>query len=115
MGIMGNLTREEILARKMGQAMVELPDGSGTVTVRGLNRREAMTVAGMDDHYERDAYLTSCGLVDPAMTVEDVKAWGENDETNTLEVVSRAIGELSGMVEGAGKSGVSRPRRRSRS
>jgi hypothetical protein len=115
MGIMGNLTREEILARKMGQDVVQLPDGSGTVTVRGLNRREALTASGIEDHYERDAYLVASGLVDPAMTVDDVKAWGESDDTNTIEVVSRAIGGLSGMVEGAGKSGVSRPRRRSRS
>lgn len=110
---MGNLTREEILARKMGRALVELPDGGGTVEVRSLNRREALTAAGIDDHYERDAYLLSAGLVDPVMTVDDVKAWGEVSGTAILELVSRRIGELSGMVEGAGKSGVSRSRRRS--
>lgn len=112
---MGNLTREEILARKLGQRVVELPDGSGSVTVRALNRREALTVSDLDDLYERDAYMLSAGLVEPTMTVDDVKAWGEADGSGTIEFVSRAIGELSGMVEGAGKSSVSRPRRRSRS
>lgn len=110
---MGNLTKEQILARKLGHDVVELPDGSGTVEVRALNRREALHIAGIDDHQERDVYLIAHGLVDPEMTEDDVRAWGENDDTGTLEVVSRRIGELSGMVEGAGKSRVSRPRRRS--
>jgi hypothetical protein len=112
---MGNLTREEILARKLGQRVVELPDGSGTVTVRALNRREALTVSEINDVYERDAYMLSVGIVDPVMTIDDVKTWGEADGTGPIEFVSRAIGELSGMVEGAGKSSVPRPRRRSRS
>lgn len=110
---MGNLTRESILARKLGHRIVELPDGSGSVEVRALNRREALTVSDIEDVHDRDAYLLAAGLVDPVMTVEDVKAWGESDDTGTLEAVSRAIGELSGMVEGAGKSRVSRSRRRS--
>jgi hypothetical protein len=112
---MGNLTRDQILARKLGHDVFELPDGSGTVTLRGLNRREAMTSAAIEDHYERDAFLISAGMVDPAMSIDDVKAWGDADGTDTLEAVSRRIGELSGMVEGAGKSSVSGPRRRSRS
>lgn len=110
---MSNLTRDQILARKMGQKVITLPDGSGTVTVRGLNRREALTVSGMDNMYERDVYLTACGMVDPAMTIDDVKAWGDSDGTDTLEFVTREIGVLSAMVEGAGKSGVPRARRRS--
>lgn len=110
---MANLSRDQILARKVGHEVIELPDGSGTIEIRGLNRREALTVAEMQDLKERDAYLIAAGLVDPAMTVDDVKAWGEVDGTETLEFVSRKIGEKSAMVEGAGKSGVSRTRRRS--
>jgi hypothetical protein len=52
-------------------------------------------------------------LVDPEMTEDDVRAWGETDDTGTLEVVSYRIGQLSRMVEGAGKSRVSRARKRS--
>jgi hypothetical protein len=110
---MGNLTREAILARKKGHDVVELPDGDGTVEVRALNRREAMHIASIDDHYERDVFLIAAGMVDPVMTEDDVRAWGEEDDTGTLEAVSRRIGELSGMVEGAGKSRVPRARRRS--
>jgi hypothetical protein len=113
MGIMSNLTRESILARKLGHQIVELPDGSGTVEVRALNRREALTVSAIDDLHERDTYMLSVGMVDPVMTAEDIVAWGEADDSGTIEAVSRAIGELSSMVEGAGKSRVSRSRRRS--
>jgi hypothetical protein len=110
---MGNLTREQILARKRGHEVVELPDGSGTVEVRGLNRREALNIAEIDEAAERDAQLISYGLVDPQLTVDEVKAWGEEDDTGTLEHVSYRIGVLSRMVEGAGKSRVSRARKRS--
>jgi hypothetical protein len=110
---MANLTRDQILARKQGHEVFELPDGSGSVTVRSLNRREALHVAELENLRERDAFLISAGLVDPVMTPEDVLAWGDTDDSNTLEAVSRKIGELSSMVEGAGKSGVSRTRRRS--
>lgn len=109
---MGNVTREEILARKLGQDVVELPDG-GTVAVRGLNRREAIAVGEVEAGLDRDALLISLGMVDPQLTVDDVLAWGAQDDSGTLEAVSRRIGELSRMVEGAGKSRVSRTRRRS--
>jgi hypothetical protein len=109
--MMGNLTREEILARKRGHDVVDLPDG-GTVEVRGLNRREAIEVGEVEAGLDRDALLISLGMIDPKMTVEDVLAWGVEDDSGTLEIVSRRIGELSRMVEGAGKSGVSRARRR---
>jgi hypothetical protein len=112
---MANLTREQILARKQGHEVFDLPDGSGSVVVRGLNRREALHVAEIDDLRERDAFLIAAGLIDPALSPDDVLAWGDVDDTNTLEAVSRKIGELSGMVEGAGKSSVPSPRRRSRS
>jgi hypothetical protein len=111
---MGNLTRDQILARKLGRDIVELPDG-GTVEVRGLNREEAIQVGEVEAGLERDALLISLGMVDPVMGVADVKTWGQGDTSGTLEVVSLRIGQLSHMVEGAGKSGVSRPGRRSRS
>lgn len=109
---MGNMTREQILARKLGRDTVDLPDG-GTIEVRGLNRREAMHVSALEDHYDRDVYLVATGMVDPVMTEDDVRAWGDQDDSGTMEIVSQRIGELSRMVEGAGKSRVSRARRRS--
>lgn len=109
---MGNLTREQILARKLGTGEVELPDGSGTVRVRGLNRREALEMARVGDIVERDIQMVALGLVDPKLSEDDVRMWGEHDDSGTIEAVSRRIGELSRMVEGAGKSRVPSVRRR---
>lgn len=106
------LTRDQILARKMGHDLVQIGDDpDDVVKVRGLNREESIAVGQIDDHVERDRFLISAGLVDPPMTMEDVAAWGAQDgggPGSALEKVSRRIGELSGMVEGAGKSGVPR-------
>ena len=109
---MGNLTREQILARKLGRDVVEIDDGE-TVEVRGLNRHESIAAGEIDDKTERDAFIISCGMVDPQMTVDEVIEWGKNDAGGVLEAVSLRIGELSRMVEGAGKSRVSRARKRS--
>jgi hypothetical protein len=109
------LTRDEILARKTGGKTEEykLSDGSGTVTIRGLTRNEAIRIRDAGgDLGERDNLLISLGLVDPAMTPEDVAAWGETaGEFIVMTELSEAIGRLSGMVEGAGKSRVPRTRK----
>lgn len=109
------LTRDEILARKGGAHTEEykLSDGSGTVTIRGLTRNEAIAIRDTQGGIDaRDNLLISLGLVEPAMTPEDVAAWGEaQGQFVVMTDLSEAIGRLSGMVEGAGKSRVSRPRK----
>jgi hypothetical protein len=111
------LTREQILARKVAGKTEEykLSDGSGTVVIRGLNRNEAIRIRDSDDELgERDNLLISLGLVEPAMSPAEVAAWGEIEgQFVVMTELSEAIGRLSGMVEGAGKSRVSRPRKRS--
>jgi len=111
------LTREEILARKTAGKTEEykLSDGSGSVIIRGLTRNEAIrireTEGGLTD---RDNLLVSLGLVEPAMTPEDVAAWGEAEgDFMVITELSEAIGRLSGMTQDAGKSRVPRPGKRS--
>lgn len=103
------LTREQILARKMGRDVLAIDDAGGTVAVRGLNRTESIAVGEEQDHAVRDRMIIHFGLVDPALSIEDIAAWQEQDgggPDSALEKVSRKISELSGMVEGAGKSDV---------
>lgn len=111
------LTREQILARKKAGTTLEykLSDGSGTVIIRGLTRNEAVRIReSRDELNARDDLLISLGLVDPAMSPQDVAAWGEIEgQFVVMTDLSEAIGELSGMTEGAGKSRVSRARKRS--
>jgi hypothetical protein len=99
------LTREEILARATGGELVTLPSG-GQVKVRGLSRNEGLTLQDRDGMEARDNYVIATGMLDPIMSEEDVAHWGRIEgAAGDLVEVSRAIGRLSGMDEGAGKSG----------
>lgn len=94
---MGQLTREQILARKTGRGTATLPDGS-TVTIRALTRDEILQA---QENYkttaERDTYIISTGMTDPKLSVEDVAAWAASGGAGDLVAVSLAIAELSGL------------------
>jgi hypothetical protein len=111
---MGQLTREQLLARKIGHEVVDLGDGS-TVKVRGLNRDQAHTMQQLDTSRDRDLFMIAEGMIEPKMNEEDVAAWFAGDETGAIERVSKAIVRLSGMADGQGKDATkSVPRRRGR-
>lgn len=104
---MANLTREQILARKTGKGKATLPDGS-TVAIRALTRDEVLASQELATLREKDNYIVSAGMTDPKMSVEDVAAWASGADAGDLVAVSDAIAELSGLKQGAGKSGVPR-------
>jgi hypothetical protein len=99
------LTREQILSRKTGHGTATLPDGS-TVAVRALTRDEVLQSQLLDDIGDRDTFIIAMGMIDPKLSVEDVAAWAAAGEAGDLVAVSDRIGELSGLKQGAGKSGV---------
>jgi hypothetical protein len=109
------LSREEILARKVTGLPTETYtiDGVGDVVIRGLTRNEGLAVQKCEDTEDRDNLVISAGLVEPRMSVDDVAEWAANEQAGCMTKLSNRIAELSGMVEGAGKSGVSRARRKS--
>jgi hypothetical protein len=112
------LTRDEILARKVhgNTEQFALGDGDGGyVVIRGLTRNEALQVREGKTTGDMDNLMISLGMVDPVMSPEDVAAWGEVGDAGTMIRLSNRISELSGMVEGAGKSGVPSARKRPRS
>lgn len=104
------LTREEILARKQaGRTEVyALADGTGEVEIRGLTRDETLVLRDAETLAEKDNILIHFGLVNPAMTIAEVAEWAAGETAGTLSALSQRIGEISGMSEGAGKSGVPR-------
>lgn len=111
---MAHLTREQLLARKLGQEVVDLGDG-GTVLVRGLNRAEAHAMTERETARDRELYMIATGLLDPQMTEDDVAAWFAADSAGALDLVGKAITVLSGMAPGQGKDATkSVPRRRGR-
>lgn len=109
------LTREEILARTRGERIVELPDG-GEVKVRALTRDEVLQADELaeDDKSARDDYIIATALVEPSMSVDDVRAWGAAGAAGDLVVITEAIAEVSGLKQGAPKSGVPAARRKRR-
>jgi hypothetical protein len=103
---MANLTREQILNRKLGVGVATLPDGS-TVAIRALTRDEVLHAQeGASTTAERDNFIIAAGMTEPKLSVEDVTAWATEADAGDLVAVSDAIAELSGLKQGAGKSGV---------
>lgn len=100
---MSMLTRDQILARKTGRGTVTLSDG-GTVAIRALTRDEALAVRDLPSVADQDNFIIATGLVNPAMSVDDVAAWAANDAAGDLAAVSEGIAELSGMTAKSGKA-----------
>lgn len=109
------LSRDQILARSTAGRTEQVQIGDGPddhVIIRGLTRNEALTVQDLPTTIDKDNFMLSTALVDPVLSVADVAAWADADDAGVLVKVSEAIVTLSGMGEGAGKSGVARTRKR---
>lgn len=87
-------------------ADVDLP-GGGRVKVRGLTRYELLlNVKGTDDALLVERRNVAACLVEPKMTVAQVERWQRASTPDVLGAVTLAIRNLSGLGEGAQKSGV---------
>lgn len=90
----------------------EVKTHAGVVVVRPLSRGE---VLGLNDQRRREkltlaqfeARMVSYGLVTPTMTPAEVEQWQSVDKPGgSLADVTDAISRISGLAEGASKSGV---------
>lgn len=90
-----------------GTADVDLPSG-GRVKVRGLTRHEQMLigqeVGGNPMEYE-PRLLAFC-VVSPELSLEDARRFVKGAKVADVAAISDRIRELSGMGDGAAKSGV---------
>lgn len=86
----------------------------GTVTVDGLDyeirplsRKQQISVQEIrerDGLAAADAQLVAWGLVDPALTREDVELWQDTPgQAQAAAAVSEGIGRISGMMPDSGK------------
>jgi hypothetical protein len=83
-------------------------EGVGTVTVRALSRWEMIHVFKLESNrHKQEQAALAFGLVDPAMTEDDVAAWQKAAPAMEIEAVARKINELSGIGKDAAKSHVS--------
>jgi hypothetical protein len=104
------LSVDELTAPDLEEADVELP-GGGMVRVRALSRAEVLRIrkeAG-DDAAKIERLSLVAGMLQPQMSVDEVARWQRNSNVNgPIGVVQQRIQELSGINEGAGKSGLVR-------
>lgn len=100
------MDKSELLADRVPRAEVTIV-GVGTITIRGLSRYELLLAGkGTDDPALVEARMLSYAMVDPALTVDEVRQWQKASPAGELGPVTTAMRELSGLAEGAGKSAV---------
>lgn len=85
---------------------VETGQGPMRVHVRGLSRQEVIHVQNTKGVAAVEALTLSLGLLEPRLSVEQVKAWQRVSIGSEMEPVTRRIGELSGMIEGSRKAAI---------
>ena len=97
----------------------EVETFAGLVVVRALTRAEVLKGNQLRDDRkvtvaEYEQWMVSTAMVTPKMTEAEVEKWQAIDKAGgPLADVTDKIAELSGLSEGASKSGVSRARAQS--
>jgi hypothetical protein len=97
------ISKEQLLKQALSEEEVEVP-GRGTVRVRSLSRLELIRVQTAPPD-EAEALALSHGLIDPVLTLDEAYEALAASEPYALQPVTDAIMRLSGMTEGAQKSG----------
>lgn len=98
-----------------GDATREVKTYAGVVVVRALTRLEVLRFKGLRasgeiDVAEYEAQMISVALVSPKMTAAEVTVWqGVDKAGGAIGEVADAITDLSGLTQGADKSGVASP------
>ena len=103
---MTHVDKAALLARQLPRETIAI-EGVGTVVVRALSRAEVMAINAVrkegDSPEALEQRLLQVGLVEPALTLEEVEEWYQNSPAGELSVVSDAITRLSGMNPEVGK------------
>lgn len=109
---MAVLDKDALLKRQRTEKTEEVDLGGGSVIVRGLSRGEITRAkAAAKGSRENqigtvENHMISTGLVEPEMTVDEVAEWLANAPAGDAVNVLETIQQLSGLSEGAQKSGV---------
>jgi hypothetical protein len=84
---------------------VEVPS-MGTVRVRGLSRDEVFGTQQISSTAARERKVLALAMISPRMTEAQAGKWQLVSPAGEIEPVTDKIHELSGLAEGASKSGV---------
>jgi hypothetical protein len=93
------MDKSQLLASRVGTEPYEIP-GVGTITIRGLSREQMHEagkhadegVAGME------AIMLAHGLVEPALTVDEVRQWQANSPAGEIQPIVERINVISGVA-----------------
>lgn len=99
------MDKQLLLKSRLPEADVDVP-GVGTVRVRGLSRSEVMAAQNIPDPAARERRMLALGMVDPQLTEAEAGQWQQASPAGELEPVTTRIGQLSGVVDDAAKSGL---------
>lgn len=97
------MDKELLFTPRLSEESVEIP-GVGTVRVRALSRGEALRAQSAKGVAAIERAMLALGMVDPALTEDEVKRWQEASPAGELEPITRVIQRLSGMEAGADKA-----------
>jgi hypothetical protein len=92
--------------------LVEIPTHAGPVVIKPLSRGEVLALndarrTGKLTLAQFEAQMVSIALVHPPMTAAEVETWQTKDKAGgVLAEVTDKVSEISGLDEGADKSGV---------
>lgn len=109
-----SIDREALFKPRLEEAEVDL-EGMGTVRVRGLSRGEVIAMRKATDTEANldgpralviERKMIALAMIDPKLTETEVARWQEAAPAGELEPVTAKIQELSGLSEGANKSGL---------
>lgn len=101
---MKKLTKADILSKiSLPQREIEIPEWEGFITIRGLTTSQRLELASVNTKdnsnlVELVSKLISYSLIDPELSIEDVKNLVENDYAG-IETIIKAIYALNGMSE----------------
>lgn len=99
------MDKASLFETRLPEDDLEIP-GFGVLRVRGLSRADALRVEAAPSTADKDRAILKYGVVvdgDQQLTDDDVKRWTAAWPAGDIDLVSRRIAELSGMIEPAQK------------
>ncbi|MDM4721157.1 hypothetical protein QTQ03_16690 [Micromonospora sp. WMMA1363] len=103
------MDKDKLISPRIAEDDVEIPD-VGTVRVRAVSRY-SLLAAGKGVSEDKDPAVVErrmlvAALVDPPLTMAEAEQWQKSAPAGEIGHVLQRVRELSGLTEGAAKSGV---------
>ncbi len=100
--------KDRLLKARVGEATVTI-EGVGDLRVRGLRRGEVFAIKKATEGKDVEAYeikALTVGVIEPKLTEAEVRRWYKAAPAGEIDPVVDKIMDLSGLGQGADKSGV---------